>query len=132
MLQISKLAVVWALKNFREVISGYPVTVFTDHAAVTELFCNKGRDLSARLPRWYLTIQEFHPTFKHVPGRANVVEALSRKVPVGAVTEQIPVVQNLSLHELINPQRQSDLRSTGKYALESGDESNLPKLPIPF
>ncbi len=60
------LAVVWTLKHFREVIFGYPVTVFTDHAAVPELFRSKGRNLSGRLARWYLTIQEFHPTFKYV------------------------------------------------------------------
>ncbi len=32
------LAVVWALKHFRDIILGYPITVFTDHAAVSELF----------------------------------------------------------------------------------------------
>ncbi len=56
------LEVVWALKHYREVIFGYPVTVFTDHTAVTELFRSKERNLSGRLARWYLTIQEFHPT----------------------------------------------------------------------
>ncbi len=48
------LAVVRALKHFRDIILGYPITVFMDHAAVTELF--KGRDLTGRLARWYLTI----------------------------------------------------------------------------
>ncbi len=61
-----------------------------------------------------------------------VADALSRNVSAGAVTEQIPVVQNISPHELINAQRQCDLWSKLRYALESGDESNLPKLPIPF
>ncbi len=50
------LAVVWALKYFRDIIIGYPITVFTEHAPVTEL-C-KGRSL---------TIQEFGPTFKYLP-----------------------------------------------------------------
>ncbi len=32
------LAEVWALKHFRDIITGYPITVFKDQAAVTELF----------------------------------------------------------------------------------------------
>ncbi len=65
------LAVVWALRHFWDIILGYPITVFTDHAAVTELLI--GRNLIDRLARWYLTILEFNPTFKYLPGRANVV-----------------------------------------------------------
>ncbi len=38
------LAVVWALKHFRDIILGYPITVYTNHAAVTELF--KGKNLT--------------------------------------------------------------------------------------
>ncbi len=32
------LAVLWARKHFRDIILGYPTTVYTDHAVVTELF----------------------------------------------------------------------------------------------
>ncbi len=38
------LAVVWALKHYRDIILGYPITIFNDHAPVTELF--KGRNLT--------------------------------------------------------------------------------------
>ncbi len=65
------LTIIWALKHFRDIILRYPITVFTDHAPVTELF--KGRNLTGRFARWYLTIQEFGPTFKYLPGRANIV-----------------------------------------------------------
>ncbi len=68
------LAVVWALKHFRDIILGYPITVYTDLAAVTELF--KGKNLTGRLARWYLTVQEFAPSFKYLLGRSNVVAEL--------------------------------------------------------
>ena len=41
------LAVGWALNKFRDMILGYPITVYTEHATVTNLF--KGRNVSGRL-----------------------------------------------------------------------------------
>ncbi len=38
---LEALAVVWALQHFRDAIFGYPVTVYTDHTAVTQLFMVK-------------------------------------------------------------------------------------------
>ncbi len=52
---LEALAVVWALQHFREVIFGYPVTVYTDHTVVTKFF--HGKNLTGRLARWYLNIQ---------------------------------------------------------------------------
>ncbi len=49
------LAIVCALKKFRDLIFVYPVTVFTDHLPVTHLF--KDKNLTGRLARWALTIQ---------------------------------------------------------------------------
>ena len=78
-------AVVWALKHFRDIIYKYPVTVYTDHSAVLQLL--KEKNLSGRLARWFLTIEEFNPIIKYLPDKANVADALSRNVPVVMVQE---------------------------------------------
>ncbi len=43
------LAVVWALKHFRDMIFGYPVTVYTDHPAVTQLFSGNNYCISGEM-----------------------------------------------------------------------------------
>ncbi len=47
---LEALAVVWNLQHFRDIIFGYPVTVYTDHIAVTQFF--RGKNLTGRLGRW--------------------------------------------------------------------------------
>ncbi len=51
---LEALAVVWALKHFRDIVYGYPITVYTDHSAVMQLF--SGKNLTGRLASWYLTL----------------------------------------------------------------------------
>ncbi len=55
--------VVWVLINFRDIILGYPITVYTDHATVTEL--------TGRPARWYLAIHELAPFFTFLLERSN-------------------------------------------------------------
>ncbi len=127
---LETLAVVWALKQFKDIVLGYPITIYTDHAAVTELF--KRKNLTGRLARWYCTIQEFAPKFKYLPGRANVAaDALPRNAPVVAITDPSPV-PSFTLHELGIAQRKHDIWAKVIYALESGNETSLPRLLVPF
>ncbi len=46
---LEALAVVWALQHFRDIIFGYPVTVYMDHITVTQLF--HGKNLTRCLAR---------------------------------------------------------------------------------
>ncbi len=79
--------VLWALKRFSlDINLGYRIIVFITHTAVTKLF--KGRNLTGRPAHWYLTIQEFNPSFKYLPGPANVMtDSLFRNV--GVVTNHL-------------------------------------------
>ncbi len=89
--------------------------------------------LSTRPPRWYLTIQEFGPTFKYLLGLTNVVaDSLSRNVPVGSVAEMPSQIENFTLQDLAAAQRQHGIWSKVVFALESGDETSLPQLPVSF
>ncbi len=124
---LEALAIVWALKHFRNSIYGCPITVYMDQSAVMQLF--NGKNLNGHQAGWYLTVMQFEPTIKYLPGKANTVaDALLHKIPVAAVTQ----ISNFSLSELQRAQCQDILWSRAIYALESGDDSSLPKLPSPF
>ena len=71
------LAVVESLKNFRYIVYGNKVTVFTDHMAVLELL--KNPHSSGRRARWFVVIQDYDVELRHIPGSKNIVaDALSR------------------------------------------------------
>lgn len=71
------LAVVWALKTFRSYLHGQRFDVFTDHHALKWLLSTK--ELTGRLSRWSMFLQEFDMTIHYRPGAAQGhVDALSR------------------------------------------------------
>jgi hypothetical protein len=71
------LAILFACKKLRTYLFGQQCTVYTDHAALTYLLGSN--DLSGRLVRWSLYLQQFDLTMLHRPGKANGnADALSR------------------------------------------------------
>jgi len=68
------LAIVETLKEFRNILLGHVIRVYTDHKNLTYQTFN-----TERVMRWRLIIEEFGPELIYVPGNKNVVaDALSR------------------------------------------------------
>jgi transposase InsO family protein len=123
------LAIVWALKAFREIILGYPLQVYTDHQPVLGFF--KGQNLSGKLARWYLTIMEFQPHIEinYIPGRVNhVADCLSRH-PVGAISKT-PI--NFDSNAVMEHQQKDATTQAIIHYLNSGDKYDGPKLTVPL
>ena len=70
------LSIVETLKEFRNILFGYNITVYTDHM---NLVHNTVLMSSDRIMRWRLLLEEYGITLKHIKGEKNTVaDALSR------------------------------------------------------
>jgi RNase H-like domain found in reverse transcriptase/Reverse transcriptase (RNA-dependent DNA polymerase)/Integrase zinc binding domain/Retroviral aspartyl protease len=68
------LAIVETLKEFRNILLGQQIRVYTDHQNLTFKHFN-----TERVMRWRLIIEEFGPEFNYIKGPKNIVaDALSR------------------------------------------------------
>jgi hypothetical protein len=80
-------AVVWAIKLFRPYLYDRRFELVTDHAALGYLM--RSKNLTGRLHRWSLQLQEYDFTITYRPGSTNVVaDALSRAPVRQMVTGQ--------------------------------------------
>ncbi|CEP12513.1 hypothetical protein [Parasitella parasitica] len=73
------LCVVNSVAKFRKYLLDRHFTVFTDNAATSYLFSEN--EPSSRLLRWYLSLQEFDSSIRHIPGKNNVVAAVLSRFP---------------------------------------------------
>ena len=60
--------IVKTLKEFRNILLGQDIKVYTDHKNLTYKMHN-----SARVVRWRLTVEEFGTELIYIPGKKNIV-----------------------------------------------------------
>lgn len=63
------LEVYWALRKFRHIILGCKVNVLTDHMPICDMFKKRSFTNNLKFNRWFISVLEFNPDFKHIPGK---------------------------------------------------------------
>ena len=85
------LSIVEILKEFRNILLGQQVRVYTDHKNLTYKQFN-----TDRVMRWRLIIEEFSPELVYIQGEINIVaDALSRLEIIDDVDYNLSDTQNL-------------------------------------
>lgn len=75
------LAVLWAIEKLRPYLEGIEFTVVTDHYSL--LWLQNLKDLTGRLARWAVRLQQYNFRVIHRKGKDNIVpDMLSRSVPI--------------------------------------------------
>ncbi|XGW28157.1 hypothetical protein V3C99_008173, partial [Haemonchus contortus] len=86
---LEALSIVVALRKLHFFVYGMHVIVRTDHLPLTVLF--KRQNVSARVLRWALEVQQYKLSIEYVKGKANAVaDALSRGLPADGKVDEVP------------------------------------------
>ena len=91
------LAVIFGLKKFRHTILGFKIQLITDHKPILDLFKKRTFTNNQKFNRYFMSILEYSPTFKYIPGRSNTtadgLSHLSEEELVNNVTFTVQIVK---------------------------------------
>lgn len=144
--ELEALAVVFSIEKFKVYVTGIQFKVVTDCSALRLAWAK--RDLSPRISRWWLDLQEFHFDVEHRPGTSmQHVDALSRNPIMIRHIEERDLIDTLQAGDeyiqnlILNLKLESDCnkgRSTGlnkDFKIVNGclcrsvNGKNIPVLP---
>ena len=74
------LGVVWACEKFHLYVYGIEFELLTDHKALEVIYGPRSKP-SARIERWVLRLQPYVFNVRHIPGKSNIADCLSRLIP---------------------------------------------------
>lgn len=95
-IELEELGLVFAVQKFRPYIDGAKTTVITDHSPLKALLHR--RDLTGRLAKYEIALQEFDITITYRPGNRNIVcDTLSRFPPSTEVIATITGSMSLNM-----------------------------------
>ena len=120
------LSIVETLKEFRNILLGYEVEIFTDHKNLTyeSTECS-----SQRAQRWRGIIQEFDVELKFIAGEANIVADAISRLPMEAHETPLSKEQiELNLSELLNISDLYVTETVDQFAINA-EEIDYPLAP---
>ena len=83
------LSIVYTLREFRSILLGAGLTIFTDRKKLIHANIN-----SQQVLRWYLYLKKYGATFKYIKGKYNVLWDAFSRLPSKEIDEEIKIKIN--------------------------------------
>ncbi|CAJ0606315.1 unnamed protein product [Cylicocyclus nassatus] len=129
-IELEALGLVYAVQKFRPYIDGAKCTVITDHAPLKALLHRK--DLTGRLAKYQIVLQEFDIDIVYRPGKKNAVcDALSRHLPPAANAITYITSDNLQM-DTVRKEQDEESRAPFEQKLYARREQINPEESLPW